>query len=64
MMTKIPGDDREGRSGSKSDSWGPKLFWGTIAALLLFFYWLLIYSGGFIRAALQCITVSIRGRYG
>ena len=27
-------------------SWGPKLFFGTLVAVLLFFYWLLIYSGG------------------
>ncbi len=27
-------------------TWGPKLFLGVIVAVLLFFYWLLIYSGG------------------
>ena len=27
-------------------SWGPKLFWAALLAILVFFYWLLIYSGG------------------
>lgn len=27
-------------------TWGPKLFLGVLVAVLLFFYWLLIYSGG------------------
>ena len=27
-------------------TWGPRLFLGTLVALLGFFYWLLIYSGG------------------
>jgi hypothetical protein len=31
---------------SESTTWGPKLFWGALVAILLFFYWLLIYSGG------------------
>ncbi|MEW8305610.1 MAG: hypothetical protein G8D66_08365 [gamma proteobacterium symbiont of Ctena orbiculata] len=38
-------------SGSKSSdpdsaTWGPKLFIAVLIALLAFFYWLLIYSGG------------------
>ncbi|MES9923819.1 MAG: hypothetical protein ABW152_07005 [Candidatus Thiodiazotropha endolucinida] len=38
-------------NGSKSadpdsSSWGPKLFIAVLIAVLLFFYWLLIYSGG------------------
>ena len=36
--------------GSKQESgevtWGPKLFAGVLVAILVFFYWLLIYSGG------------------
>jgi hypothetical protein len=35
-----PATDREGVS------WGPKLFFGVMVAILVFFYWLLIYSGG------------------
>ncbi|MCU7810328.1 MAG: hypothetical protein KZQ77_03715 [Candidatus Thiodiazotropha sp. (ex Notomyrtea botanica)] len=31
---------------TKSASWGPKLFIAVLLALLAFFYWLLIYSGG------------------
>ncbi len=31
---------------SGSTTWGPKLFWGALVAVLVFFYWLLIYSGG------------------
>ncbi len=31
---------------SGSITWGPKLFWGALVAILTFFYWLLIYSGG------------------
>jgi len=27
-------------------SWGPKLFVSAFIAILVFFYWLLIYSGG------------------
>jgi len=27
-------------------TWGPRLFLGVLVALLGFFYWLLIYSGG------------------
>ena len=27
-------------------SWGPKLFWATLVVVLVFFWWLLIYSHG------------------
>lgn len=27
-------------------SWGPKLFWATLMVVLVFFWWLLIYSHG------------------
>ncbi len=33
-------------AGGNKDTWGPKLFYGTLVAILAFFYWLLIYSGG------------------
>jgi hypothetical protein len=26
--------------------WGPKLFWATLVVVLVFFWWLLIYSHG------------------
>ena len=32
--------------GTTRVTWGPKLFYGTLVAVLGFFYWLLIYSGG------------------
>jgi len=42
--------DRAEREPDEDDSgavtWGPKLFLGVLVALLGFFYWLLIYSGG------------------
>ncbi len=36
---------KEQGSGHQS-TWGPKLFLWTAAGLVLFFWWLLIYSGG------------------
>ena len=45
-MAEKPDENGTGRSDSGKVTWGPKLFFGTLAALLLFFYWLLIYSGG------------------
>jgi hypothetical protein len=33
-------------TASGGTTWGPKLFFGTLVAVLAFFYWLLIYSGG------------------
>jgi len=27
-------------------SWGPRIFWATLLVLLVFFWWLLIYSHG------------------
>ncbi len=29
-----------------TDNWGAKLFYVTLIAMLVFFWWLLIYSGG------------------
>lgn len=37
---------RDGAPGPQRATWGPRLFLGTLVALLGFFYWLLIYSGG------------------
>ncbi|MCP4128159.1 MAG: hypothetical protein GY753_13990 [Gammaproteobacteria bacterium] len=43
-------EDQNEQMGEQRDSgvttWGPKLFLWTVVAVLLFFYWLLIYSGG------------------
>lgn len=33
-------------SNDASGGWGPWLFWGTFAVLLIFFWWVLIYSHG------------------
>ena len=41
-----PSNDRNDQAKSQEGSWGPKLFLATLVALLAFFYWLLIYSGG------------------
>jgi len=27
-------------------TWGPKLFWATLVAILVFFWWLILYSHG------------------
>lgn len=40
-------DDKTQTTGSQDGStWGPKLFWGILVLMLVFFWWLLIYSGG------------------
>jgi hypothetical protein len=32
--------------GNEQFNWGSRLFAGTLVAILVFFWWLLIYSGG------------------
>jgi len=46
-MAETP-EEKEARqpTSEKESNWGPKLFIGILVAILLFFYWLLIYSGG------------------
>ena len=50
-MAETP-EDKEGRQPApdndknEGQNWGPKLFIGILVAILVFFYWLLIYSGG------------------
>lgn len=34
------------RSGPPATGWGPRLFLGALAVVLVFFWWLLIWSGG------------------
>ena len=47
-MKQNPGNDETGKhtSSQGESTWGPKLFLGTAVAVLAFFWWLLIYSGG------------------
>ena len=46
-MAETPEKNEAGKSApEKGNNWGPKLFIGVLAAILVFFYWLLIYSGG------------------
>ncbi len=50
-MAETPEDKKARQSASDTDqsekhNWGPKLFIGVLVAILVFFYWLLIYSGG------------------
>jgi len=45
-MAEKPDDNGTERPDSGKVTWGPKLFIGTFVVVLLFFYWLLIYSGG------------------
>lgn len=44
-MAGTPNKHQTKQSGTES-SWGKKLFFGVLIAILAFFYWLLIYSGG------------------
>ncbi len=45
-MNQEPNEQQSETADSGSTTWGPKLFWGALMAILAFFYWLLIYSGG------------------
>jgi hypothetical protein len=47
-MKQNSGNDETGRrtSSQEETTWGPKLFLGVAVAILTFFWWLLIYSGG------------------
>ncbi len=38
--------DTAADEGLLKPGWGPKLFLGTLVAVLVFFWWLLIWSGG------------------
>ncbi len=40
-----PTESNENTSGDGA-SWGPKIFWLTLLVILVFFWWLLIYSHG------------------
>ena len=39
-------NENETNQPDSGGSWGKKLFFATLVAILGFFYWLLIYSGG------------------
>jgi hypothetical protein len=45
-QAKKPGDGAKQRNDEGRVTWGPKLFYGTLAAVLVFFWWLAIYSHG------------------
>ena len=45
-MNKTPEDKKLQRPKSAGATWGPGLFVLVFIAILAFFYWLLIYSGG------------------
>ncbi|MEJ1298190.1 MAG: hypothetical protein RPU64_15845 [Candidatus Sedimenticola sp. (ex Thyasira tokunagai)] len=45
-MTQTSKENEAGKPEGEKTSWGPKLFFGTLVAILVFFYWLVIYSGG------------------
>ncbi|MES9899675.1 MAG: hypothetical protein ABW148_11710 [Sedimenticola sp.] len=45
-MTQTSKENEAGQPEEETTSWGPKLFFGTLVAILGFFYWLVIYSGG------------------
>ena len=44
MQEKVMSEEKRGEA--QKMSWGPKLFIATFVGIMLFFYWLLIYSGG------------------
>ncbi len=44
--TQSTGADSTAGSGGVSTTWGPKLFVAVLLGALVFFWWLLIYSGG------------------
>jgi len=44
-MSERPNNKNDVQSNA-GRPWGPKLFIATLVAVLAFFYWLLIYSGG------------------
>lgn len=46
MHLTIAHSRRAGKQAGFVKDWGPLLFIGTLLAVLGFFYWLLIYSGG------------------
>jgi len=39
-------DPMASETGDSGSNWGPWLFYGTLVAVLVFFWWLLIESGG------------------
>ncbi len=39
-------DSGQARNDSDRTTWGPRLFYGTLVAVLVFFWWLAIYSHG------------------
>ncbi len=43
---KQSGQQESDRVEAPSVGWGPKLFFGVFAVVLVFFWWLLIYSHG------------------
>jgi hypothetical protein len=45
-MADVPDNNDNQDEGANKSDWGPRLFFITLAAVLAFFYWLLIYSGG------------------
>lgn len=45
-MTHTAEENKSVNTERPKPSWGPKLFVAAFLAILAFFYWLLIYSGG------------------
>ena len=45
-MTQTSKESEADNRDESGVSWGPKLFFGVLVAVLVFLYWLLIYSGG------------------
>ncbi|MEN8168265.1 MAG: hypothetical protein ABFR65_12435 [Pseudomonadota bacterium] len=46
-MSETPQENSKPQQAkSENTTWGPKLFIAALVAVLAFFYWLLIYSGG------------------
>ncbi len=46
LMALTEEKNKSAETDQPKHSWGPKLFVSAFIAILAFFYWLLIYSGG------------------
>ncbi|NOX91303.1 MAG: hypothetical protein GXP18_02290 [Gammaproteobacteria bacterium] len=46
MDTKERKESTQEHESRDGVSWGPKLFWAVLLVMLVFFWWLLIYSHG------------------
>ena len=46
MSDQFSAEQNEQASAQEKVSWGPKLFYGVMIAVLIFFWWMVIYPHG------------------